>query len=235
VTRGSKGPGFGGQYQPDFAEAMPYGKETLTNYEIGAKGSLFDGKAFLSGALFYYDYQDYQAFVFSGLAQRVLNIDNTKVIGSEIELQASPMEGLDVILGASFLFKAKANDVLLPDGSFADRHLPMAPDVTLNGILRYSWSLPWGVATVQGDASYTDDVNFSILNHETTKGEGYALFNARVSLAAEDDRWEIAGFVKNLTNKRNQVYALDVSSFSFTQAQFGRPRWWGIELSYRFN
>ncbi|RIK94986.1 MAG: hypothetical protein DCC73_00960 [Proteobacteria bacterium] len=233
VTQGSKGAGFNGSFQPDFAATIPFDREQLRNYEIGAKGSLFNGAAFLTSALFYYDYKDYQAFVFSGLVQRVQNVDAT-VIGGEIELQAHPMKGLDLNFGVSFLFKAEAKNVLLPDGLFADQTLPIAPDVTLNALARYSWDVPFGVASVQVDGSYQDTVNYSIINHPSTVGDSYALVNARISLAGQDDTWEIAGFVRNLTDKRFQTFALDISSFGFTQTQWGRPRWWGAEINYRF-
>lgn len=233
VSQGSKGAGFNGSFQPDYAASIPFKREKLLNYEAGAKTSLFQNRAFLNLAAFYYDYTDYQAFVFEGLAQRVQNVDAT-VIGTEIELQANPVEGLDLNFGASFLFKSKAKDVLLPDGSMADQALPITPDFTLNGLVRYSWNVPVGVASVQVDASYQDDVYYSIVNHPTTKAKSFTLVNARVSLAEVDDTWEVAGFVSNIFDKRYQTFALDVSSFSFTQTQWGRPRWWGVEMTYNF-
>lgn len=233
VTQGSKGAGFNGSFQPDFADVIPFGREQLRNYEIGAKGSLFNGAATLNSALFYYDYKDYQAFVFAGLAQKVQNV-NANIIGAEVELQANPVKGLDLNLGAAFLFKAKAKDVLLPDGSAADQKMPIAPKVTLNALVRYSWNVPFGLASVQVDGSYQDEVNFSIVNHPSTVGNGYALLNSRVSLALKDHDVEIAGFVHNLTDKRYETYALDISGFGFTQTQWGRPRWWGGEIIARF-
>tara|TARA_R110002096_G_scaffold434321_2_gene655527 strand:- start:1732 stop:3972 length:2241 start_codon:yes stop_codon:yes gene_type:complete len=233
VSQGSKGAGFSGQYQPDFAAAIPFGREKLIDYEVGAKGYLFDGAAFLNGSFFYYDYKDYQAFVFDGLAQRVANIPAT-IIGGEVELKASPMDGLDLSMGVSVLFEAKAKDVLMPDGVLKDQKMPMAPDFTLNGIARYSWDVPFGLASIQVDGAYQDKVNFAVINHPSTIGESYVVMNARISIAGEDDRWEVAGFVRNFTNKRYKTYALDVSSFSFVQAQFGRPRWWGAEVNVNF-
>ena len=71
VNRGIKAASFnapiaGGLPFPD--SIIPYGKETLTSVEVGIKTTVLDGTTRVNWSAFYYDYQDYQAFLFTGVA-----------------------------------------------------------------------------------------------------------------------------------------------------------------------
>ncbi len=90
VSRGAKGGGWSaptaGLIVP---ESLPYEPETLTSYEAGYKSTFLNGAARLNGALFYYDYHNYQAFFLQGLTQVVANRD-ARVRGGELELAIVP-------------------------------------------------------------------------------------------------------------------------------------------------
>ena len=47
----------------------------MTNYEMGFKSTLFNGTSRLNGSFFYYDYSDYQAFIFQQSSGTVTNND----------------------------------------------------------------------------------------------------------------------------------------------------------------
>ena len=79
-------------------EDMDFDEEVLNAYEIGFKLTLADGLARLNGAIYYYDYEDYQAFSLEGLTTFVFNTD-AEVTGGELELLATPITGLDLVLG----------------------------------------------------------------------------------------------------------------------------------------
>ena len=65
VNRGAKGGGWSapsnGVTQTSI-DNLQYKQEILTSYELGEKLTFWDGRARLNGAVFYYDYQDYQGF-----------------------------------------------------------------------------------------------------------------------------------------------------------------------------
>jgi iron complex outermembrane recepter protein len=65
-----------------------------------------------------------------------------------------------------------------------------------------------------------------------TKQNGYMVNNARISYTTGDGRWEIAGSVKNLTNKRYNFIGFDVSSSGLTEQSPGDPRWWGLTVGF---
>ncbi len=99
VNRGVKaasynGPLPGGLGVPD--SFLPYKKEVLYSYEAGLKKTLADGRTRISLDAFYYDYQDYQTFLFTGVAGVVINSDADNY-GAEFQIQSSPADGWDVM------------------------------------------------------------------------------------------------------------------------------------------
>ena len=56
-------------------EDVQFGDETLWAYEGGFKIDVFDRRARVNTAVFYYDYNDFQAFNWTGLAGSVTNAD----------------------------------------------------------------------------------------------------------------------------------------------------------------
>jgi len=98
VNRGVKAGSYnaqlnGGLPTPD--SAIKYGSETLWSYEGGFKLSMLDNKLRLNGALYYYDYKNYQSFLFTGVAGLVINAD-ARTYGGELSLIANPIPGLDM-------------------------------------------------------------------------------------------------------------------------------------------
>jgi iron complex outermembrane receptor protein len=213
----------------DFSE-FPHDEEVLTSFEVGFKATLFEGKARLNADLFHYEYEDYQASFFVGIAQSIRNLDAT-VDGAEIELVLNPAERWEFLFGASIL-DTEAEDVGMPDGTLQDRGLPSAPDYSLNGLARYTWPLRDGSITLQADANYVDDFCFTVVCHHTEEEDSYVLANARLSYATDDGRWSVAAFVRNLTDEEYRVFVVDSSFLGWTQQAFGPPRWSGVEVRY---
>ena len=80
VNRGVKAGSFnaqlaGGLPVPD--SAIPYDEEKLLAYEVGFKSTWLNGTTRFNGSVFYYDYKDYQAFLFTGVGGVVINADAT--------------------------------------------------------------------------------------------------------------------------------------------------------------
>jgi iron complex outermembrane receptor protein len=213
------------------APRMAFGNEVINAYEVGVKTDLADGLVRLNSALFYYDYNDYQAFNFQGLTTFIVNTD-AEIYGLDLEVIASPLDGLDVMFGAS-LIHARAFDVPLAAGP-VDRDIALSPDVNLNGMVRYAWPAFDGTLAVQSDFKYLSGHYFSISNAPVTRQSNYLVANARVSYTTADDRWELAGYVKNLTDKKYDVIGFDVSSSGFTERFPGDPIWWGVSATFRY-
>ena len=99
VGKGFKSGGFFGGITFSNAELAPFDPEELIAYESGFKARLAGDTLQLSGAVFYYDYQDIQTFVqvsTGGISVLKLdNVDEAKVYGRRLRsgVAADPRSG----------------------------------------------------------------------------------------------------------------------------------------------
>ncbi|TNE58927.1 MAG: TonB-dependent receptor [Alphaproteobacteria bacterium] len=103
-NRGVRGGGFNAPLLPGIVDASfyAYDPEVLNAFEVGVKSTFADGRLRVNAAGYYYDYQDFQAFSIIGLDTFTLNADSENY-GFEVEIQASPMDGLDITFGAGYI------------------------------------------------------------------------------------------------------------------------------------
>ena len=201
VNRGVKaasynGPIPGGLGFPN--SFLPYKKEVLYSYEAGLKKTLAGGKTRLSLDAFYYDYQDYQTFLFTGVSGIVINND-AENYGAEFQIQTSPAEGWDVVFGVSW-FDATVKDVPLRINSPIppqDRKPNYAPELQAMALLRYSWDAFNGSMALAATASYSDEYYYNLRNFDADKFDNYTEVNLHWSWTSADLHWEIALLVKN--------------------------------------
>ena len=217
----------------NIAGTIPFDRETLYAWEAGFKATLFDGAARLNASAFYYDYRDFQTFRFELLNQIIFNTD-AEVYGGEIELQANPWEGWDFAAGLSLL-DATAKDIpASASGTPEDRTMVAAPDITLSALARYEWDAFGGVMAALVKAKYQGETFFDIQNYRTARENGYVVADVRLQWTSADERWQLAGFVNNLADEEYLAYTFDFASFGFNQQAWGRPRWAGASMMYRW-
>ena len=234
-NRGVKGGGFNAPIFPlnpplDYNDdTMGYDPEKLDAFEIGFKSTLFDGTMQFNGATYYYDYKDYQAFNIIGIDTLTFNTD-AESYGAEIEVQASPLDGLDILFGASY------NDIDVELGN-TDVKSVQSPEWNLNGLVRYEWGMFGGTMAIQADTQYRDEHYFSLTNAETVEEDGYWLSNASLTYTTGNGKWQGMVFVNNLTDEEYLVQTFDLSGldvFGFTEQYYGRPQWWGASIQYNW-
>ncbi|KQY66603.1 MULTISPECIES: TonB-dependent receptor [unclassified Sphingomonas] len=234
VNRGTKSGGFGVQaFTPIDPATLPYDQEVLTNYEAGYKLTLLDRKVTFNGAIFHYDYKDYQAFTLQGLSQIVANVP-ARVTGIESELVLRPARGL-MLSGFLTWLDTKVKGITLPSGRVTDRKMPQAPKWSIGGMARYAFPVGPGQLALQTDWKYDASLYFSTFNAPIDRESSRIVGNARISWATDDDHWTIAAFVNNLTDKEYRIYNLDLgASFGFANQSYARPRWFGGSVGYSF-
>jgi iron complex outermembrane recepter protein len=233
LNRGIKSGGFNMPLAPPADPAsFPYDGEVLNSFEVGFKTSLTDNTR-LNVAAYYYDYEDYQAFTFDGFVALLFNA-NAEMYGAEIELVTTPIEGLDILLGAAFL-DAEVTDVPASISPTGTEDAVLAPELSLNGLVRYSWPAFGGSIAVQGDFTWKDDHNFNLAFTPVIKEDSYGIVNARISYATDDDTWAAAIFVKNLTDEDYRSFAFDTTEFFGALENVpGVERWFGANIRYRW-
>ena len=214
---------------------MDYDGEVLTSYEAGLKSTWLDGRARFNASVFYYDYSDYQISNFVGVTQTVFNTDGT-LWGGEVEIAASPLEGLDLLLGVSLL----DSEVDLPEGIRPDGKLTseavLAPELTLNGLARYSWTaFGSGRLSAQGDFSWRGRQIFNLSNTEVVREGSFAVMNASLGYTTASDRYFATVFVRNLFDEEYREYAFDTTGdFGSVEGVAGLERWYGVTLGVRW-
>ena len=228
----STGTPFPGQLI-DTLNNLTYRPETLNDYELGLKAKIGRHTQF-NLAAFYYDYQNYQAFVQVYATQVVRNLP-AKIKGIEADLTSHPIPGLTLQMSGA-LQDSHVNDVLLPDGVTVVTHnLPQTPTFSGNALVRYEFDLAGGRASVQADALYTGKFCFTVMCAPVEQERAYHVENARIGFTPAGGKLDLAFFVNNLFNRAYRVYAFDGSTYwGDVLGVYAKPRTWGINATYHF-
>ena len=217
-------------------EALPYDEEVLISYESGFKATLGNGMTRVNGSLFYYDYSDYQAFLFVGVGGVVVNAD-AETYGGELEIITSPVDGLDLRLSAAY-FDATVKDVPLRSGSPLpprDVDPTYAPEFQGSALARYAWPAFGGTLAIQGDVTYSDEFFYNLRNFDADKFDSYTLVNAQVSWESPSTAWLATLAVRNLTDERAGVQGFDLATLcGCNEVSYRTPRFYNIGLRYEF-
>ena len=238
VNRGIKAGSFNAQLAgglPIPTSAIPYDEEVLTSYEGGFKKTLGDGNTRINGSIYYYDYKDYQAFLFTGVSGVVVNNDADNV-GVELDIQSSPMEGLDLLFAMSW-FDATVKDVpLRVDGPIVRDVKPVyAPEFQASGLVRYEWPISKGRLHVQADFSYSDEYFYNLRNFDADKYDSYTRVGASFGWANEAGNLGINLSVRNLTDERMGIQGFDLATLcGCNEISFQPPRWIGLNVNVSF-
>jgi len=241
VTTGFKSGGFPGTFAlTDPSELDPYKSEEIISYEAGIKSTFANGNARFNGSVFLYDYEDLQLYqLFAGGAipiQKLTNAADAEVIGAELELTLTPVDGLFIQAGVGILETELKEFVPVPGLDLSGNRLASAPELTANVLARYDWLMANGASFyMQGDISYQDDVFFDAFNGPVVAQDAYSIVGARAGFVSSDDRWEVSLWGRNLSDEKYLTFMLDLSpDFGLYQGISGSPRTYGASLTYRF-
>jgi len=242
--------------KPEFAPLLTYQPEHVTNYEVGYKGSLLDGRLQIAADIFYMDYQDKQEQIniqndgsFGGDPQIGIttNAASVDITGIEFELRSSPWEGgffsvdvgyLDAEYGEFTSFDESAGDVDQTDATIAD----YAPEWTINATIEHAFQIGNGATlTPQLGMYWQDSYNFegSLDSDSATAGEGvckqpsYTKFRARATYVPASGNWQASLYGQNITDERYMEWCAEGRSGTF-YSRYGRPSTWGLEFNYRW-
>ena len=239
INRGVKAGSFNAKL-PDGSpsltdEEISYGEEILTSYEIGFKATVLGGRARVNGAAYYYDYNDYQASVFSNVSSVTENVDSS-IKGFELEILANPVSGLDIMLGISAL-DAEISNLEIAPGVFRNVTPAFTPDLQLSGLVRYEFpqEVFGGYFSLQTDANYTASVFHNIRNFDSQKLDSYVMTNVRANWSSEDTNWMLSAYVKNVFDTSYASTGFDLAGLcGCSEMLYGKPRWWGISARRNF-
>jgi len=213
------------------AADIPDKEETLISYEAGGKFDLLEGRLRLNASVFYYDYQDYQAYQFTGVGGNIANAD-ARYYGGEVELAARPLPVLDLSLNASYL-DAKVKDVAVASGVRRDVRPAYTPEYSVAGFVRYRVPTPVlnGNVALQLDGSYRGESSANLRNFEVEDLDAYGQLNASLGWTDAESGISLTGFVKNITDDRYETSVVDIATLcGCAQISYSDPRTWGLRL-----
>jgi iron complex outermembrane recepter protein len=235
IARGFRGGNINGGALFSDSEFSVVDPEFLDAVEVGTKLTLFNRRATLNAAAFYYEYSDQQVTTVRGGQQLLANAAKSTILGGEVELHARPTDDLLIQLGLAML-DTKYDEFIDSSGlDLSGNQLENAPELTFNGLLSYD--LPVSaqyVLTPQTDFSYSADTYLDFSNSPLSVQEAHWIQNARLSLSRADKSFTVSAWVRNLWDEKYLRNWADLSGFGFNLLTTGLPRTYGIEISAKF-
>jgi iron complex outermembrane receptor protein len=236
-SRGYRGGSFNAQayFLPE--ELSTTKSETVTDYEIGSKTTLFDHRLELDSAAFYYDYQNQQFIDVDPNtgAQPLVNLPKSRIFGAELEIAARPVRNVRVTGGIALL-NTKVQEGTLDGQSIVGNSIVNAPKYS--GTLAVDWDViqaNWGSVATRVDGSYTARQFFDLENRPTAAQGGYGLINARLGWKTESGKAGVDLWVRNIANTFYTTDKIDLlSGFGFIYNRVGDPRTFGATATISF-
>jgi iron complex outermembrane recepter protein len=249
VARGYKGGGFTAGLTTAEGLATPFDPEKSTNYELGAKTRLFDGRMQLNTTVFRQDTDDLQVRTFNSVGVSIVgNAASARVQGLELETTTALTDRLLLTANYAYL-DAEYRDFELGAADYTGNRMPYSPVHAVSLGIRTELPLASG-ATVSLASQYHYRSELELLEANNlpsrVKSEtGQNLLDASMEYMSASGRWQFSLWGKNLTDEAVLQAVAEVTSFwaTFEELQngergfyavYGRPRSYGVTLSYSF-
>lgn len=216
-SQGYKGPAFNVFFNMGPTDVLPIKAETADSYEIGIKSATADRSLVLNAALFYAEYDNFQANSFRTINNSVVtNLTNAGTVrtqGFEADFVARPSDNFTFSGGVAYAdaeikeFPCPAVGAPVGCTTRKGEPLPLAPKwkFALNAEQRIPMvDLPFD-AVLSAQYTFTDDqysslrpitTSFAVFRNELI--ESYSLVNASLALKSKDERYTLTFMVQNL-------------------------------------
>jgi iron complex outermembrane receptor protein len=246
ISEGFKSGGFNGANSNTTLQLQPIREEVLTAYEAGVKATLADGTMQLNAAAFFYDYVDKQeqdaAVAFVGNISGLTNVPKSEITGAEVDMQWVPADGWNVHLGIALL-DAEITEWMAVDREnsawpnvvrvdVSGQTLAMSPELQWSAMVSKVWNVGADKALDAAiDYSYTDSTTGG--SQPTDATASYGVANARIGWGADDGRWRLLLWGRNITDESYYPAAYNGGNGPRIRVN-GMPRTFGISLDYKF-
>ncbi|HZV04667.1 MAG TPA: TonB-dependent receptor [Gemmataceae bacterium] len=241
MTYGKVSTGYitGGIYQ-----GVPFGQETITTAEVGAKTEWLDQRLRINAAGYWSDFRNYQAVTTNAqlcapVALCIYNAGAERLYGGELEVTALPVD--DLTLRGTVGYTRQSQDGIPLTGAIIANPMPKwdmdfgaeytLPDFlggkpSIGADLSYVTQILWGRGGATAPAQFQNAI--------TTPG--HFLFNAHATLAdlpIGPTTGKITVWGKNIFDKRYFSFILPFPG-SFISGNMAPPASVGVDLSLTF-
>jgi iron complex outermembrane receptor protein len=220
--------------------------EELTDYEVGVKSEMFDGRVRLNAAAFYYDIKHPQVQLIQSGTTFLSNAGAAEVKGAEADLWIGVTPDLDLRASVAYL-DAKYTDYdnapagrpnfiiggsdQLPNIDASGNRLPFAPDWSFNIGADYSLDTEVGEVTLTADWFHNSGYTFE--PDEFLRQGAYDLVNAQVRLQASD-QFAVSLWARNLLDEKIIAGAASQYGHAGYPWSPAPPLTYGVKLHYRY-
>ncbi|HEX4997044.1 MAG TPA: TonB-dependent receptor [Terriglobia bacterium] len=225
--RGYKAGGFNA-VAPAGSES--YNAESAYHVELGAKGSMADGKLAVSAAAFFIDWNRMQLNLpdpFVPAQFYIGNVDGARSKGVELEVHARPHPDVDLFGGLGFTNARFDDGTSLSGMDISHNPVPNAPQHTFTLGTELKRELPAGL-TVYGHVDAWFNGGFKYDESNTAGQPAYSLVNFRAG--ARGSRLFVEFFMKNVGGTRYIpiAFAFPMLAPSGFLGEMGAPRRFGV-------
>lgn len=214
--------------------------ELVNSYELGLKGTAAGGKLLFEGAVYYFDYSNFQTVKTIDGTLTTVNAGEAEAYGFETQVQANATSWLQLFANYSY------NHARLTGGAYDGNSFRNAPD--------HSFSMGAFVTVPVGNAAevyfnptyswqsrffFDDDNDRSDLQpadfavDEVQKA--YGLLNLRAGIRTPDQKWRLEVALKNALDAK---YVIDAGNtgdnFGIPSFIAGQPRMFTAEIGFQF-
>jgi outer membrane receptor protein involved in Fe transport len=226
-----------------------FGDESAEAWELGIKTTQWDGRMRISAAVFQTEIQDLQVTSFRGTTFQVGNAAELTSSGVELETQIALTDEIEIGGSLAYLdsqFDSFANasctiDQVAAVGKACTQDLegergPYAPEWSGTVYAGYEHAVGQNLLLrLRVDGMYKDEMYLDSDLDPNTLQDDYVKVNARIALAAADDRWEVALYGRNLTDETTYTFMVDAPlSAGIYAGWVEEPRVWGLQGQYNF-
>ncbi len=211
--------------------------EELNNtYEVGLKSTFWDNRASLNVTGFHSVFKNFQVLSFTGVSFTIVQAPEATTTGIEGELQINPFEGLNVGMAYTYADAEYSAPFVLDGNILGDSRLTNAPLHSSSIRATYTHPIPNTglVGLLHGEWAYNSRTNTSTALPPDREQNGYSLFNGRIGVTTDDDRYSVQLWCRNCGDEqyRNVIFAALLGGGDFTFIT--PPREWGVTLSAKY-
>ena len=237
LARGYKSGGFNARPTPTLPNLglAAFDPETADTLEVGLRSDWLQDHLRFNATGFYTSYRDMQLreqTVIAGFPTTLIgNAARSRIVGLELELAASPLEGLNAGVSYGFI-DAEYVDIGTAAGFTLSSRFQRTPRQSWSASIDYSMHLAAGSLTLHSDYGYRSREQFQLSTSPFDQA-GYGLLGARVTFASHDNAWRVALYGTNLTDERyrtaGRFNAIDQVGFAISSV--GLPRRIGVQVT----
>lgn len=206
--------------------------EWVWNFEAGIKGrrGVFSG----SLGIYYDDYSDFQVDENTTSGVKTVSAGSARNVGIEAELEARVTTWLRAFGNMGFI--GGGIDDKASNGVYAGSRFRLQSKWQAAGGLMVDVPVAPGTAVfLTPTATFRSKMDFEEPNEDATSQDAVVLVNLRGGATWREGKLEVAGWVKNLTNRR---YLLDAGNagetFGYPTYIPAEPRMYGVEITARY-